>query len=60
MLPDALFLPHLWKAMGVSGFSAEVTVGAGRVYPDRRAAAKATHDEVVAMRGTQHPSAVNP
>ena len=48
---DTLFLPHLWKALGAAGFSAEVKFGEPRVYPDRRTAANATHDEVVAMRG---------
>jgi 1-acyl-sn-glycerol-3-phosphate acyltransferase len=47
---DSLFLPHLWKVLGTTGFSAEVRFGEPRVYTDRRAAALATHDEVVAMR----------
>jgi 1-acyl-sn-glycerol-3-phosphate acyltransferase len=47
---DTLFLPHLWKALGTPAFSAEVTFGEPRVYPDRRTAAEATHDEVAAMR----------
>jgi lyso-ornithine lipid O-acyltransferase len=47
---DALFLPHLWKTLCVSGFSAKVTFGQPRMYPDRRTAAAATHDEVTAMR----------
>lgn len=47
---DTGFLPHLWKTLGTPGFSAEVTFGQPRVYPDRRAAAGATHDEVVSMR----------
>jgi len=61
---DALFLPHIWKTLGVSGFSAEATFGEPRSYPDRRSAADATHDEVAAMRvtgavATRQP-AVNP
>jgi len=47
---DTLFLPHLWKALGTPGFSAEVTFGEPRTYPDRRTAADATHAEVAAMR----------
>ncbi len=47
---DTAFLPHLWKTLGSAGFYAEVTFGEPRHYPDRRAAAEATHDEVVAMR----------
>lgn len=47
---DTAFLPHLWQTLGAEGFSAEVTFGEPRHYPDRRAAADATHDEVVAMR----------
>ena len=47
---DSLFLPHLWKALGVSGFSAEITFGEPNTYPDRRTAADATHGEVTGMR----------
>jgi 1-acyl-sn-glycerol-3-phosphate acyltransferase len=47
---DAPFLPHLWKALGTPGFSAEVTFGKPRVYDDRRTAARATHDDIAAMR----------
>ncbi|MBV9726840.1 MAG: 1-acyl-sn-glycerol-3-phosphate acyltransferase [Gammaproteobacteria bacterium] len=47
---DALFLPHVWKTLGVSGFSAEVTFAEPRVYSDRRTAALSSHDEVTAMR----------
>jgi lyso-ornithine lipid O-acyltransferase len=47
---DSLFLPHLWKALCTSGFSAEVIFREPRVYPDRRTAADVTHDEIVAMR----------
>jgi 1-acyl-sn-glycerol-3-phosphate acyltransferase len=55
---DALFLPHLWKALGVSGFSAEVTFGEPRIYVERRAAAQVTHDEVAALRAGEHLSAI--
>jgi 1-acyl-sn-glycerol-3-phosphate acyltransferase len=47
---DTAFVPHLWKTLGSAGFSAEVTFGDPRRYPDRRTAANATHGEVVAMR----------
>jgi lyso-ornithine lipid O-acyltransferase len=44
------FMPHLWKVLGVKGFSAQIHFGAPRVYADPRAAAEQTHAEVVAMR----------
>lgn len=47
---DVGFLPHLLKALGTPGFSARVRFGQPRVYPDRRAAADATHAEIAAMR----------
>jgi 1-acyl-sn-glycerol-3-phosphate acyltransferase len=47
---DAAFLPHLWKALGAAGFTAEVQFGEPRVYPDRRTAADETHAEITAMR----------
>ena len=53
---DTLFLPHLWKALGTAGFSAEITFAEPQVYPDRRTAAKVTHQEVTAMRQGKQPS----
>ncbi len=50
---DSPFLPHLWKALGTAGFSAEIRFAEPRMYPDRRTAAKTTHDEVTAMREKQ-------
>jgi 1-acyl-sn-glycerol-3-phosphate acyltransferase len=47
---DTEFVPHLLKALGTPGFSAEVAFGEPHVYSDRRAAADATHDEISAMR----------
>ena len=47
---DTFFLPHLWRTLCTARFSAEVTYGEPRIYPDRRTAADATHDEIVAMR----------
>ena len=45
-----VFMPHLWKVLGVKGFSAQLHFGAPRVYADPRAAAEETRAEVVAMR----------
>jgi len=47
---DAVFFPHLMKALGTPGFTANVRFGQPHVYPDRRTAADQTHDEVTAMR----------
>lgn len=47
---DAPFLPHLWRTLGVSGFTAEVRFGESAIFSDRRTAARRTHDEVSAMR----------
>jgi lyso-ornithine lipid O-acyltransferase len=54
---DATFLPHLWKTLGTSGFSAQVRFGQPRIYPDRRTAADSTHAEVEAMRSGQTAAA---
>jgi 1-acyl-sn-glycerol-3-phosphate acyltransferase len=47
---DAEFLPHLWKVLGVSGFSALLKFGEPHIYTDRRVAADETHVEITAMR----------
>ncbi|MGA8086029.1 MAG: lysophospholipid acyltransferase family protein [Terracidiphilus sp.] len=47
---DTLLVPHLWKALGVTGFYADVRFGKPKVYHDRREAADQTHDEIVAVR----------
>jgi 1-acyl-sn-glycerol-3-phosphate acyltransferase len=52
---DTLFLPHLWKVLQSSGFSAHVSFAEPRVYPDRRSAAAATHEEVAGLRGEKQP-----
>ena len=57
---DTLFLPHLWKVLGTRGFSAHVTFGEAHVYPNRRSAAEATHDEVASMRAGNEPSSIRP
>ncbi len=49
---DEGFLPHLWKALAVPGFMAEVRFSQPRIYADRRVAARETHAEVAAMRET--------
>ncbi len=52
---DAGFLPHLWKVLGVSGFSAHVRFGRPRIYSDRRTAAEETRAEIIAMRNERIP-----
>ena len=47
---DTGFLPHMWKALGTSGFRAEVTFSTPHIYEHRRSAASATQFEVCAMR----------
>jgi len=49
---DALLVPHLWKALGVTGFFADVRFGEPKVYLHRREAADRTHDEIVAVRNS--------
>jgi len=50
---DATFVSHLWKALDTPGFFAEVQFGEPQVYPDRRSAARDSHDEVSALRGAR-------
>ena len=50
---EAPFLPHLWKALGTRGFSAELTFGEPRIFGDRRTAALTTHEEIAVMREIQ-------
>lgn len=47
---DAPFLPHLLKALGSAGFTAQLRFGQSRIYTDRRSAADLTHAEITAMR----------
>jgi 1-acyl-sn-glycerol-3-phosphate acyltransferase len=56
---DTLFLPHLWRVLRSAGFTAEVTFGEARRYPDRRSAAEKTHDEVVSIRAVKQLSDVS-
>jgi 1-acyl-sn-glycerol-3-phosphate acyltransferase len=50
---DETFVKHLWKALGVAGFEADLQFGSSRVYTDRRIAADETHDEIAEMRMRQ-------
>jgi 1-acyl-sn-glycerol-3-phosphate acyltransferase len=52
---DDGFLPHIWRALGAKGFFAEVRFGEPHVYPDRRSAAKSTHEEISALREFHAP-----
>ncbi len=47
---DERFITHLWKVLGVAGFSAQLKFGEPRIYSDRRVAADTTYSEIVAMR----------
>lgn len=47
---DEGFLTHLWKVLGVAGFSAQLRFGEPQIYSDRRVAADQTHAEISAMR----------
>jgi lyso-ornithine lipid O-acyltransferase len=47
---DESFITHLWKVLGVAGFSAQLRFGEPKIYPHRRVAADQTHDEITAMR----------
>jgi 1-acyl-sn-glycerol-3-phosphate acyltransferase len=47
---DAIFLPHLWKTLGIAGIRAELRFGLPRLYSDRLTAAKETQAEVATLR----------
>lgn len=47
---DEGFVTHLWKVLGVAGFSAQLWFGKPRIYFHRRAAADETHAEITAWR----------
>jgi len=47
---DESFTTHLWKVLGVKGFSARLWFGEPRIYSDRRVAADRTHAEITAWR----------
>jgi lyso-ornithine lipid O-acyltransferase len=46
----AQFLPHVWKVLGIEGFSARVHFGEPRIYSNRREAAEHTHAEIAQWR----------
>ena len=47
---DEEFVTHLWKVLGVAGFSAQLRFGEPKIYTDRRVAAEQTHAEITAWR----------
>ena len=47
---DEEFITHLWKVLGVTGFSAQLRFGEPRNYSDRRMAADQAHAEITAWR----------
>lgn len=47
---DESFATHLWKVLGVAGFSAHLYFGEPQIYPHRRIAADETHAEITAWR----------
>jgi 1-acyl-sn-glycerol-3-phosphate acyltransferase len=47
---DESFTTHLWKVLGVAGFSAQLRFFEPQIYPDRRTAADQTHAEITAWR----------
>ena len=47
---DESFISHLWKVLGVEGFSAQLKFGEPQIYPHRRVAADLTHAEITAWR----------
>jgi 1-acyl-sn-glycerol-3-phosphate acyltransferase len=49
---DESFTTHLWKVLGVAGFSAQLRFFEPHIYPDRRTAADQTHAEITAWRET--------
>ena len=52
---DDPFLPHLMKALGTGGFTAQLRFGQTKLYEDRRTAADQTHAEITAMRHDTDP-----
>jgi len=52
---DEEFLTHIWKVLGVAGFSAQLRFGEPHIYTDRRVAADQTHAEITAWREASAP-----
>jgi 1-acyl-sn-glycerol-3-phosphate acyltransferase len=53
---DEEFVTHLWKVLGVAGFSAQLHFGEPRTYSDRRVAADQTRAEITAWREASAPA----
>jgi 1-acyl-sn-glycerol-3-phosphate acyltransferase len=53
---DDEFITHLWKVLGIAGFSAQLRFGEPKIYPDRRVAANQTHEEITAWREASAPA----
>jgi 1-acyl-sn-glycerol-3-phosphate acyltransferase len=47
---DESFVTHLWKVLGVAGFSGQLRFGQPHIYTDRRVAAEQTRAEITAWR----------
>jgi 1-acyl-sn-glycerol-3-phosphate acyltransferase len=47
---DEKFITHMWKVLGVTGFSAQLRFGEPQIYSGRRVAADQTHAEITAWR----------
>jgi 1-acyl-sn-glycerol-3-phosphate acyltransferase len=47
---DEAFITHMWKVLGVAGFSARLRFFEPKIYPHRREAADRTHAEITAWR----------
>jgi len=47
---DESFATHMWKVLGVAGFSAQLWFGEPQIYSDRRVAADQTHAKITAWR----------
>ncbi len=54
---DEEFVTHLWKVLGVAGFSGQLRFGEPHIYTDRRVAADQTHAEITAWREASAPAA---
>lgn len=52
---DESFITHLWKVLGVAGFSGQLRFGQPHIYTDRRVAADETHAEITAWRQASAP-----
>jgi 1-acyl-sn-glycerol-3-phosphate acyltransferase len=53
---DEGFATHLWKVLGVKGFTARLHFGQPKIYSDRRVAADETHAEITVWREAGQPA----